>query len=453
MINKFDLEKIGEEMYELIRELYPINRSITGDGVRKTLKILQKKIELKIHEVPSGTKVFDWTIPQEWNINDAYILNSKNEKIVDFQKSNLHVLQYSIPIKTRIKLDELKNHIYTLPKQPKNIPYITSFYSKNWGFCMSHNEFLKLKDDEYFVYIDSKLTDGSLTYGEYLIKGKTDEEVLISTYVCHPSLCNDNLSGPVLATILAKYLSKHDTYYSIRFLFIPETVGAITWLSINEDKIKNIAHGLVATCLGDSGISTYKKSRDGNNIIDKIVEEVLIESGEPYKILDFWPSGSDERQYCSPAFNLPIGSLMRTPYDMFNEYHTSADNLDFVRKDCLSNSFSKYLSVIHKLEKNHDNFKRKKSVLENKETSKDNPVFINLFPKCEPQLGKRSVYENIGGQKDQEQLKKKKGIQWILNFSDGKHSLRDIEKKSKLDYDLLLSMADLLNEKKLLSEI
>ena len=448
-----DFENIGEKMYALMEELYPIARSITGQGVRKTLKILQNNFQLKIKEVSSGTNVFDWKIPQEWNVRDAYIMNNKNKKIVDYKRSNLHILQYSEKIKKKIKTSELKKHIFTLPDQPNNIPYVTSFYSKNWGFCMSHNEFLKLNDDEYFVNIESNHKDGSLTYGEYLIKGEVNEEILISTYVCHPSLCNDNLSGPVLAATLAEYLSKQKLHYSIRFLFIPETIGAITWLALNENKIKNIVHGLVATCLGDSGISTYKKSRDGDNIIDKVVEEVLIESGKPYKIMDFWPSGSDERQFCSPAFNLPVGSLMRTPYDMFDEYHTSEDNLSFMNKDCLADSFSKYVSVIKKLEENYDGFKPRGGKIKNKKNKKNDPVFKNLFPKCEPQLGKRGVYANIGGVKEQDSLKQKKAIQWILNLSDGKYSLHDIEKKSGLDYDLLCMVADLLKDKKLLSEI
>ena len=450
---KNQTQSISDEMFQLMVELFPICTSITGNGVRKTLKIISNYIPLKIHEVKSGTKVFDWTIPEEWNIKDAYILDSKKKKILNFQKSNLHVLQYSIPIKKNIKLSKLKKHIFTLPNQSDIIPYVTSYYSKNWGFCMTHNEFLKLKDSKYFVCINSSHTNGSLTYGEYVIKGKVEEEILISTYICHPSLCNDNLSGVVLTALLAKYLSKYQLHYSLRFLFIPETIGAITWLALNEKKIKNIAHGLVATCLGDPGISTYKKSRNGNNIIDEIVEQVLIESGEPYKIMDFWPSGSDERQYCSPAFNLPIGSLMRTPYDMYDEYHTSADNLDFVSKHHLANTLSKYLAVINKLEENHGQFKQKKLIIKNKKSSKDDPVFLNLYPKCEPQLGKRGAYENIGGVKEQNSLKRKKAVQWILNFSDGKYSLSDIQKKSNLDFSLLLSVANFLKNKKLLSEI
>ena len=348
---------------------------------------------------------------------------------------------------------ELKKHIFTLPDQPNAIPYVTSFYNENWGFCMSNNQFQKLNDDEYIVNIESEHKNGSLTYGEFVIEGESKEEILISTYVCHPSLCNDNLSGPVLATFLAEYLSKQKLHYSIRFLFIPETIGAITWLALNEDKIKNIFHGLVATCVGDSGISTYKKSRDGNNIIDEVVIEVLKESGKPYKIMDFWPSGSDERQYCSPAFNLPVGSLMRTPYDMFEEYHTSEDNLSFMNKECLADSFFKYLSVIQKLEGNFNYVKPERITLENKKSVKNNPVFLNLFPKCEPRLGKRKIYEEIGGVKNQDSLKQKKAIQWILNLSDGKHSLRDIQERSGLEFDTLFDMANLLENKKLLSRV
>ena len=448
-----ELRTIGNDMYELMERLYPITRSITGEGVRKTLKIFQDSIDLQIHEVPTGTKVFDWTVPEESNIEDAYIMNKNGEKIVDFKKSNIHILQYSEKIEKKIGLEELKKHIFTLPEQPDTIPYRTSFYNKNWGFCMKHKEFLKLDDDEYAVNISSEHKDGSLTYGEFLIKGESTDEILISTYVCHPSLCNDNLSGPVLSLFLAKYFSKQKLHYSIRFLFIPETIGAITWLARNEDNVKNIKHGLVATCLGDSGNLTYKKTRDGDNIIDKIVEEVLIESGKPYKIMDFWPSGSDERQYCSPGFNLPVGSLMRTPYDMFDEYHTSEDNLSFMNKESLRDSFLKYIAVIKKLEDYFLVDIPKRKIPENKNSANNNPVFKNLIPKCEPQLGKRRIYDEIGGIKKQDSLEQKKAIQWILNLSDGKNSLRDIQARSGLNYDILLDMSELLLKKQLLSVV
>jgi len=251
-------ENRGNEMFQLMEKLYPICRSITGNGVRKTLEIIKKEIPLQIHEVPTGEKVFDWTIPKEWNINDAYIINPDGKKVVDFKESNLHVLNYSIPVNQKISLLELKKHIHTIPEKPNVVPYVTSYYSENWGFCMKHNDFLNLKEGEYSVVIDSKLEKGSLTYGEFLIPGKSDFEILLSCYVCHPSMCNDNLSGVVLLTEIAKYFKNIENYYSIRFIFVPETIGTITWIHQNEANLSKIKHGLVATCLGDSGKFTYK---------------------------------------------------------------------------------------------------------------------------------------------------------------------------------------------------
>lgn len=417
----------GEDLYNLIKKLYPICRSITGNGVRETLKIIQEHIPIEIHEVPTGTKVFDWTVPKEWNIKDAYIKNSRDEKIVDFQESNLHVLNYSVPVNKKVPLEELKKHLFTLPEHPDWIPYRTTYYEENWGFCMTHRQLEQLEDEIYEVVIDSSLEDGHLTYGELFIEGETSEEVLLSCYLCHPSLCNDNLSGVGLLTFLAKHLLREKLKYSYRFLFIPETIGAITWLSINDDRINNIKHGLVATCLGDSGKSTYKKSRIGNAEIDCVVEKVLMDSGEPYEIIDFYPFGSDERQFCSPGFNLPVGSLMRTPYDRFPEYHNSADNLDFVGREYLSDSFNKYLETIF--------------VLENNET------YMNLNPKCEPQLGKRGIYRMLGGQRvgDIEICSL-----WVLNLSDGSNSLLDISIKSDLKFRQIVNGVDILMQKGLL---
>ena len=306
-INNKDWAKEGKDMYDLMIKLYPICRSITGNGVRETLKIIKKLIPIEIKEIPSGTKVFDWTVPKEWNIKDAYIKNSKGEKIVDFKNSNLHVLNYSLPINKKLRLNELKEHLFTLPEYPDWIPYLTSYYDENWGFCLSHNQYEKLEDDIYEVFIDSTLKDGFLTYGELYLEGKNKEEILLTCYICHPSLCNDNLSGIVLLTFLAKHILtlKKDTALtnSYRFLFIPETIGSIAWLCLNEKKISNIKCGLVVTCVGDSGKFTYKKSRIGNALIDKVVEKVLIDSEEAHEIIEFFPTGSDERQFCSPGFN------------------------------------------------------------------------------------------------------------------------------------------------------
>lgn len=428
---EFDIDSIGEEMYDLMVELYPICRSITGDGVRKTDKIISKHIPLVIHEVKTGTKVFDWIIPKEWNIKDAYIINPKGEKILDFKKSNLHVLGYSTPISAKMSLDELKPHLYTMPEIPDVIPYRTSYYKENWGFCLSHKQFLKLEPGEYEVFIDSSLTDGSLTYGEYYLKGKKDNEVLISCYTCHPSLCNDNLSGIVLTTFLAKYLSKMELNYSYRFLFIPETIGAITWLALNKSKISRIKHGLVATCLGDPGQSIYKKTLHGNDEIDLVVTNVLQNSGKPYKIIDFFPMGSDERQFCSPAFDLSVGSLMRSPYSFFKEYHTSADDLNFVQAEYLVDSYSKYLSVIFTLE--------------------NNKKYLNLNPECEPQLGKRGLYEVISGQ--QYVVDIQNAMIAVLILSDGNRSLLNISEKSRIEFSLIKKAADLLLKHNLLKEI
>lgn len=426
-----NLDKIGKEMHHLMTELFPICRSITGDGVRKTDQIISKHIPLEIHEIPSGTKVFDWIIPKEWNINDAYIIDPAGNKIIDFKKSNVHVISYSIPIKAKMTLDELKPHLYTIPEKPEVIPYRISYYKENWGFCLSHNQFLNLKEGEYEVVIDSTLNDGSLTYGQYFLPGKTNDEILVSCYTCHPSLCNDNLSGIVLSTFLAKTLTKiNSRKYSYRFLFVPETIGAITWLSQNESKLSNIKHGLVATCVGDKGCSTYKKSRNGNLPIDRAVTNVLQHSGEDYKIIDYFPPGSDERQYGSPGINLPVGSLMRTPYGEFPEYHTSADDLDFVKSEFLANTFSKYMKTFF--------------ILEN------NKTYVNLYPKGEPHLGKRGLYRNVSGQQDGYEAEL--AIISILNLSDGNHSLLDISERTGMNFSLIKWTADRLIETKLIEE-
>ncbi len=415
---------VGQEIYSFIEEAYPICRSITGNGVRETLNIIKNKVSIKITEIPSGTQVFDWTIPKEWNINDAYVKNSKDEKIIDFKKSNLHVMGYSSPINKKMGLNELQEHLFTLPEYPEWIPFIASYYTENWGFCLSHNEYNNLKEDIYEVVIDSSLTDGFLTYGEYFIKGKTDKEVLLTSYICHPSMCNDNLSGPAVIANIAKKLTGRKLKYSYRFLFIPETIGSITWLSLNEKNVHNIKYGLVATCCGDEGISTYKRSRIGNAEIDVIVEKVLKDSSENYKIIDFFPTGSDERQFCSPGFNLPVGSLMRSMYGAgFAEYHTSADDINFVKPNSLEDTFNKYMDVIN--------------IIEN------NEKYINLYPKCEPQLGKRGLYRKIATKYVTEMHN---SILWVLNYSDGKNSLLDIANKSDLSFSNIKAAADILKE-------
>ena len=420
--------EIDKEMYGLMRELYPICRSITGNGVRQTLNILKKDIPIEICEVASGTEVFDWTVPKEWNIKEAWIKNAKGEKIVDFEASNLHVLNYSIPVHERLSLEELKNHLYSMPDHPEWIPYRTSYYNENWGFCLVHSQYLELKEGTYEVYIDSTLEDGHLTYGECFIKGQIADEVLISCHICHPSLCNDNLSGIVLTSFLAKHLSDLSLNYSYRFIFIPGTIGSITWLNLNENRLSDIKHGLVVACVGDCGKFNYKKSRRGNAEIDRVVFNALKHSEFEFNVIEFSPFGYDERQYCSPGINLSIGCLMRTPHGEYPEYHTSADNLEFVSPKCIEESLNVYLSIIYALE--------------------NNKTYLNLSPKCEPQLGKRGLYAAIGG--GTESREKQLAMLWVLNLSDGQHSLLDISEKSNLEISLLKNMVDILMKHNLL---
>lgn len=430
-VNGIDEIDLGRSMFELIKTLYPICRSITGEGNRMTLRLIRDIIPIEIKEVPSGTQVFDWTVPKEWNIRDAYVEDSNGKKIVDFKNSNLHVLNYSIPIHKKVSFEELKEHLFTLPDHPDWIPYRTSYYKENWGFCMSHNRFMELRDKEYKVFIDSTLEDGSLTFGEYFVKGETDDEVLISCHICHPSLCNDNLSGIALVTYLVRHISSIPRRYSYRFLFIPGTIGSITWLALNEHKISKIKHGLVIALVGDGGHVTYKKSRQGDAEVDRAACYTLKSSGDEYEIMDFVPYGYDERQFCSPGFDLPVGCFMRTPYGKYSEYHTSADNLDFIKQDCLVDSFKKVLRILNILDGNRR--------------------FINKNPKCEPQLGRRGLYSAIGGRQDTKQ--RELAMLWILNLSDGTHTLLDIAERASIDFDIIRELADALQRHKLLEPI
>lgn len=426
-----DALALGQAMYALIARLYPICRSITGNGVRETLAIIAEQIPLQRHEVPSDTPVFDWTVPPEWNIRDAYVKNRHGERVIDFRRSNLHVLNYSVPVRARLSLAELRPHLFTLPEQPDLIPYRTSYYTPNWGFCLSHRQLLALEEDEYEVCIDATLEPGSLSYGECYLPGTQPDEVLISCHICHPSLCNDNLSGIALATALAHYLAEQPRRYSYRLLFIPGTIGAITWLARNEAQVGRIKHGLVLVCVGDPGAITYKQSRRGDAEIDRAMAHVLAHSGAPYRIQEFFPYGYDERQYCSPGFNLPVGCLMRTPHGQFPEYHTSADNLELLRPEALADSFQQCQAVLQLLERNRR--------------------YLNTNPKCEPQLGKRGLYRPIGGQMDARSYQM--ALLWVLNFSDGDHTLLDIAHRAGMDFATIHAAAMALHEVGLLVEV
>ncbi len=422
--------EIGEDLHGFAAELFPICRSITGNGLRQTLAMIKNRIPLETFEVASGTQVFDWVVPKEWNVVDAYIKDRTGRRVVDFQQSNLHLMSYSSPVHATMPLRELKPHLFTLPEKPDWIPYRTSYYQEDWGFCLSHNQMLALQDGDYEVYIDSSTRDGHLSYGECFLPGRSSDEILISCHVCHPSLTNDNLSGLVVATALAQLLSGKNLYYSYRFLFVPGTIGAITWLAQNQASTGRIRNGLVLTCLGDSGPFHYKKSRRGNSEIDRVAAHVLSHLAEASEILEFSPYGYDERQYCSPGFNLPVGCLMRSVWGTFPEYHTSADNLEFIKPEALGASFRVCAAII--------------DIIEN------NGRYRNLNPYCEPQLGRRGLYRSTAGDGINAEINARL---WVLNLSDGDHSLLDIAEQSKLPFAQVSEATELLCKAGLLTKI
>ena len=396
----------SEQIYNLAKKLWPINRSITGDGVRETLSIIQKDVpELKVFEISSGTKVFDWTVPKEWKVRDAYIITPDGKKICQFKKNNLHLIGYSSPINLKIPLSKLQDHLYSLPNQPDAIPYITSYYEKRWGFCITHDERQGLTDGDYQVYIDAELFGGSLSYGEILIKGQTPEEIFISTYICHPSMANNELSGPCVTTFLAKKLREFKKLkYSYRLIFIPETIGSITYLSQNIEHLKqNVVAGFNVTCVGDDRDYSYLPSRKGDSLSDQIAKHVLKHICPTFKSYKWADRGSDERQYCAPNVDLPIASIMRTKYGMYDEYHTSLDDLiNVVTAKGLEGGFNALWKAIEALER-------------------------NSYPKvkilCEPQLGKRDLYPALLTEHTNSKVMQMLNL---ITWSDGAHSLIDI---------------------------
>lgn len=405
--------KIGLSMMELIAELYPICRSLTGDGVRETLRILRHRIPVDVTEIPTGTTVYDWAVPKEWNIRDAFVKNSSGERVIDFKASNLHVMGYSVPVSTTLSLGDLRSRIYSLPDKPDWVPYRASFFTENWGFSMAHRKLEQLAEGNYEVVIDSSLENGHLTYGELLVPGESTDEVLISTHICHPSLCNDNLSGIAVSTALAEMAIAGRNRLSYRFLFVPSQLGSLAWLSRNENRLDCIAHGLVLVALGHPGAMTYKRSRRGNAEIDRAVAKVFDDFGIESQMLDFVPHGNDERQYCSPGFNLPVGAIMRIPCGMFPQYHTSADDLTCVQPQALEDSYEVCRRIFALLESN------------------ERPVSLNQ--RGEPQLGRRGLYRQTSDLAGVGAVKELP-ILWVLNLSDGTHSLLDIAERSGLPF-------------------
>ena len=406
-------------MYGLIEELYPICRSITGNGLRETLDRIGRHVPLQVHEVPTGTQAFDWTVPREWNIEEAFIEDADGNRLIDFADHTLHVVSYSVPVDTVCTWDELRPHLHTLPDHPDWIPYRTSYYKDNWGFCLAHRDLERFGAGPFRVRIRSNLTDGSLTYGETIIPGATDREVLFFNHVCHPSLCNDNLSGNVVLAELAARLRKRQPRFTYRFVWAPVTIGAITWLSRNQATIPKIHAGLVAVLLGDAGPFHYKRTRTGAAEIDRVVDFVLREQGVAAKQLDFSPYGYDERQFNSPGIAAPVGRLTRTPNSEYEEYHSSADNLEFVRPEYLEESLRVLERVVAVLE--------------------GNARYRNTAPHCEPQLGKRGLYGSTGGTQPKE---REHAMLWVLSFSDTQHSLLEISESSGIDFDIVRAAAD-----------
>ncbi|WP_112277226.1 DUF4910 domain-containing protein [Lentzea terrae] len=419
---------VGRRMHELVERLYPLCRSITGDGVRETLAVLGEALDLDVHEVPTGTQVLDWTVPQEWNVRDAYVADATGNRLIDFQALNLHLVGYSVPVRGWMSFEELRPHLHTLPEQPDLVPYRTSYYSPTWGFCLSENALQALPAGPYEVVIDSSLTDGHLTYAEHVVRGQVSDEVIITCHVCHPSLANDNLAGIAVAVELAARLN--NPWYTYRFIFAPGTIGAITWLARNFASIERVKHGVVLACAGDQGPLTYKKSRRGDAEIDQVVQHVLETSGRPHSIVGFSPYGYDERQYCSPGFNLGVGSLTRTPYAGYPEYHTSGDNPDFVSPDAMTDTLETLWEVVGVLDRNR--------------------TYVNQSPYGEPQLGRRGLYESLGGRSDTKQAQL--AMLWVLNLSDGEHSLLDVARKSGLPFPTIADAARALHDAGLVKE-
>jgi aminopeptidase-like protein len=424
-----DRERAGAEMHALATELFPICRSITGPGLRQTFDVLGRRLPLERRQVASGTPVFDWTIPREWTIREAWLRGPDGRKLVDFADCNLHVVNYSTPVHRRLPLAELRPHLHSLPDRPHWTPYRTSYYDETWGFCLPHAVAEGLPDGEYEAYIDSSLEDGHLDYAELVLPGESEEEFLFSCHSCHPSLANDNLSSLAVASQLAALLSGVPHRYTYRFLFIPGTIGAIAWLARNEAAAARIRHGLVLACLGDPGAFTYKRSRRDDSAIDRSVAYVLGRSEHKWESRRFVPYGYDERQYGSPGFDLPVGRLTRTPNGEYPEYHTSADDLTLIRPDALADSLAMLLELVEVVEGDRR--------------------YRNTQPKCEPQLGRRGLYGALGGLPDPGA--RSMAMLWILNLSDGEHSLLDVAERSELPFPLIRETATLLEQQGLLA--
>ncbi len=420
----------GTLMHDFVRELFPLCRSITGPGLRETIRRIAGMIPIEVHEVPSGTPVLDWTVPQEWTIRGAWIEALDGRRLVDFRDSSLHVVSYSRPVERVVSREELAHHVHTLPGQPDMVPYRTGYFAEDWGFCLSHARWEEMTDDAYRVVVDSTVAPGSLTYGDLLVPGRVADEVLIHAHCCHPSLANDNLSGIAVATWLAKRMLARPRRLSYRFVFAPATIGAIAWLARNEGAVARIRHGLVLTCVGDPGGFHYKRSRRGDATIDRAVVRVCADRNLPLTLLPFVPWGYDERQYCSPGFNLSVGCFMRSPDRGFPEYHTSGDNLTLVRPEALEESLSVLEDVLDLLD--------------------GDVVYRRVDGRGEPQLGSRGLYRLVSGQNA---AATQQSLLWVLNLADGTRSLLDIAEQAGLPFAEVRAAAGVAERTNLIAEV
>jgi aminopeptidase-like protein len=417
-------DALGKAMVDFMTDVFPYCRSITGSGLRQTLARIDELVPLELHEVPTGTHVFDWTIPREWNIADAYVADASGRRVIDFRQSNLHVVNYSVPVRERLTLAELLPHLHTIPDHPTWVPYKTSYYAESWGFCLSDEALQALPDGEYEAVIDSSLTDGSLTYGECVLPGRSSDEILISSHVCHPSLANDNLSGVVVATFLAQALAEVDRRYTYRFVFAPGTIGAITWLARNPAAIERTRAGLVLACVGDDGPVVYKRSRRGDTELDRAAAHLLHALGRDDEVIDFSPYGNDERQFCSPGFDLPVGAVTRSGHDRSTRHHTSADDLASIDPRAMGDTLAVCLRVLGILERND--------------------VLVSLSPYGEPQLGRRGLYRSFGGRAEQAQLES--ALLWVMSGADGTQTVLDVADRSGLPFDIVDEAATALEK-------
>jgi aminopeptidase-like protein len=406
-------------MIGLMEDLFPICRSITGAGLRESLQRVGKVIPLDITEVSSGTPVFDWVVPPEWNICAGWLADPTGRRIVDFEYSNLHVVNYSVPVRQTLTLEELRPHLHSLPDHPSWVPYRTSYYAEDWGFCLADDVLRTLPAGDYEAVIESTLEAGSLSYGECVLPGSSSDEILVSSHICHPSLANDNLSGVAVATFLARALASKKRRYTYRFLFAPGTIGAITWLARNEEITERIRGGFVLACVGDTGHIVYKRSRQGESAMDRAAEHLLRTQDTPQEVVDFSPYGNDERQFCSPGFDLPVGSITRSGYDRSERHHTSADDMSAISPAALTGTLEICLQILGILEAD--------------------ATFVSRNPKGEPQLGRRGLYRSMGGRADQDQLEE--ALLWLMSFADGHHSLLDIAARARLPFEVVQEAA------------